>query len=242
MIGLAPALVATAASCGSPTETIQLFDGKDISNWTGFIPQIADNADGHVKPEDQFSVAGGTIVFAGATRGYLRTDGAYENFRLTLEWRWITHDAAGDLRSGVFLRMSRPDGFYPRNYQVEIASTKRGSESGDLWIMGYDRRSLITDAPLNRDSMLDNVAPGTAISSYGAKFRGYRLRRRDAEAPRGDWNRYDIVFDRGHLTVRLNGQLVNEARGAQVTAGAIGLQLEGSPIQFRNISLTPMAP
>jgi repressor of nif and glnA expression len=39
------------------------------------------------------------------------------------------------------------------------------------------------------------------------------------------------------ISVTVNGVLVNEGKNASVTAGAIGFQSEGSPIEFRNIVL-----
>jgi hypothetical protein len=43
------------------------------------------------------------------------------------------------------------------------------------------------------------------------------------------------------ITVRLNSQKVNEATGAEVAAGPVGLQSEGGEIHFRNVRLTPLA-
>ena len=35
----------------------------------------------------------------------------------------------------------------------------------------------------------------------------------------------------------VNGKLMNEATGCQITAGKICLQSEGAPIEFRNITI-----
>ena len=41
------------------------------------------------------------------------------------------------------------------------------------------------------------------------------------------------------MTLRLNGQQVNQATECDVVAGPILLTAEGNPIQFRNIELVP---
>jgi hypothetical protein len=40
--------------------------------------------------------------------------------------------------------------------------------------------------------------------------------------------------------VSVNGDLVNEATNCSATRGAIALQSEGAPIEFRDIVLTPL--
>nr|MBC8868433.1 DUF1080 domain-containing protein [Planctomycetota bacterium] len=56
--------------------------------------------------------------------------------------------------------------------------------------------------------------------------------------PPGQWNDYEIIAKGGTVTLRLNGQQVNQATDCDVTAGPILLTSEGNPIQFRNIELT----
>jgi len=64
-----------------------------------------------------------------------------------------------------------------------------------------------------------------------------------ASKPTGEWNRYRITFRGNHITVELNGQVVNdwdaEPRGKVedfAPRGYIGLQNhEPSPVSFRNI-------
>lgn len=62
-----------------------------------------------------------------------------------------------------------------------------------------------------------------------------------AEKTPGEWNKVDITVDGPSLAVRMNGTLVNEASGAEVSAGPVGLQSEGGEIHFRNVRITPLA-
>jgi hypothetical protein len=43
------------------------------------------------------------------------------------------------------------------------------------------------------------------------------------------------------ISVKVNGQLVNEATNCSETKGAISLQSEGAPIEYRNVVLKPLA-
>ena len=57
------------------------------------------------------------------------------------------------------------------------------------------------------------------------------------EKPAGEWNETEITCSKGHLSVTINGVLVNEA-DCQESEGYIALQSEGGPIEFRNVYLT----
>jgi len=48
-----------------------------------------------------------------------------------------------------------------------------------------------------------------------------------AENPEGEWNVYEITADGSSIAVLVNGKKVNEAKGALVLPGRIGLQSEG---------------
>ena len=53
-------------------------------------------------------------------------------------------------------------------------------------------------------------------------------------------NKFILSFKKGDLTLKINGQKVNEATGCDVIAGYIGFQSEGAEIHFRNIKLTEL--
>ena len=60
------------------------------------------------------------------------------------------------------------------------------------------------------------------------------------EKPHGEWNQYEIILDGGDVTFKVNGVIRALKTGAEETAGTIGLQSEGAPIEFQNITLTPL--
>ena len=62
----------------------------------------------------------------------------------------------------------------------------------------------------------------------------------DSEKPIGEWNRMRIQCIGDRITVHVNGDLVNAATGCSQQEGAICLQSEGHPIEFRSVKLTPV--
>jgi hypothetical protein len=62
----------------------------------------------------------------------------------------------------------------------------------------------------------------------------------DSEKPIGEWNEMEITCRGDEVIVKVNGELVNHATKVSQTRGAIALQSEGTPIEFREIKLTPL--
>lgn len=111
LLGLALLLSASSTQAAEPA---LLFNGKDLSRFTTWLRKTKDK-----DPQKVFSVVDGTIRISGAGYGYLATKESYENYRLTLEYRWgkqkgLDRKALGRegkaLDSGVFLHASGPDG------------------------------------------------------------------------------------------------------------------------------------
>lgn len=76
---LATSILATAI-LSSAQQTIDLFNGKDLSNWKFYLE------DSTAKPEEVFSVKEGLIHIKGTPFGYMYTPETFENFRLHVEW------------------------------------------------------------------------------------------------------------------------------------------------------------
>jgi hypothetical protein len=56
----------------------------------------------------------------------------------------------------------------------------------------------------------------------------------------GQWNQMEVICQKDEIKVFVNCNLVNHAAECSVTRGAIALQSEGRPIEFRGIRLTPL--
>jgi hypothetical protein len=206
----------------APTDTVHLFDGKDLGGWSHVL------VDPKVRMEDVWSVRDGVLVCKGEPLGFLQTTAEYTSFKLVVEWRW-PEGAAARLgktpNSGVLLRVNGEPKPIPRAYEAQLQSGSAGDLYG-FWGM-----------PLEGDPARRREAKGHAMLGDMVGF----TRAEAAENPEGAWNVYEIVVDGPSIVVQVNGKKVNEARGAAVLPGRIGLQSEGGEIHFRKVELTPIA-
>jgi hypothetical protein len=159
-----------------------------------------------------WSVTNGVISCLGKPNGYARTVQAYRDYQLHVEWRW----PAGPGNSGVFLHVNPPDQVWPLCFEAQLQSGNAG------------------ELRLNGGSCLASLAD--------PKTKSLPRRQPSSEKPVGEWNAYDITCRSNTITIRVNGVLQNEAAGTSVDAGAIGLQAEGRPVEFRNLFLEQLPP
>ncbi len=204
------ALVASADErCG---QTVVLFDGKDLSKWTYYL------RDPNAKMEDTWSIQDGVLVCKGKPVGYLRTKDEFENYVLTLEWRWPVGTKRGN--SGVLVHTSTPNalGVWPKSIEVQLAA----GNAGDFWVIGTEL-----------------TVPNVEERRKGRRHINLTD---DSEKPFGQWNQMEITCRGSEIIVKVNGDLVNHATNCSVTQGAICLQSEGAEIHFRNIKLCRLGP
>lgn len=194
---------------------IDLFDGKSLADWEHYLVKP------DVKRSDVWSVRDGLLICKGKPMGYLATKKQFTSFRLTVEYRWAPGRPASN--SGVLMRITGPPKALPKCVEMQL---KAGS-AGDVY--GFHGFKVWGDAA--RAISAENKMIGRL--SGMRKIKG-------AEKKPGEWNRIEITFRGGDLTVILNGEKVNEATGCDVVAGRIALQSEGGEIHFRTVRLTPI--
>ncbi len=61
-----------------------------------------------------------------------------------------------------------------------------------------------------------------------------------SELAAGEWNVYEITCSGAGIELVVNGVLQNVGFDAAFSAGQIGLQSEGGPMEFRNVWLEPL--
>jgi hypothetical protein len=168
-----------------------------------------------VAMEDVWSAQDGILVCKGQPAGYLLTKkDDFENYVLMLEWRW----PEGTGNNGVLVHVTKPGelGVWPRSLEVQLGS----GDAGDFWVIGTTID--VENAEQRRDGRRHlNLSDGD-------------------EKPLGEWNKMKITCRGDEVLVKVNGKLVNHATNVSQTRGAIALQSEGTPIEFRNIKLKPL--
>ena len=199
-------LLVTFSLTGFSQKKEQLFNGKDLKGWTIFV------ADATIKPASFFYVKDGVIETPGVPMGYLRTKKEYANYRLHVEWRYPEKPT----NSGVFIHTVGPDKIWPRHYQCQL----KHLFAGDFIIQDVGLKATVRDTVYVSTEKVKPIASKMKPSG---------------ENKAGEWNSYDIVCKGNTVEVKVNGVLLNYATDCSEAKGGIGLQAEGSKIQFRNI-------
>ncbi len=202
----------TAPSSSQPAASapVVLLHENDLDNWTCDLDQPG------VKLEDVWAVRDGVLSCKGKPTGVLRTKDDYENYMLELEWRWPPGTPGGN--NGVLVHASDPRvlGIWPRSIEVQLQK----DEAGDFWIIGTTLH-VPNEEQRKKNRRYFNLTDGS-------------------EKPMGEWNHIEITCRGNEVLVKVNGVLVNHATDCSVTRGAICLQSEGVPIEYRNIRLMPL--
>jgi len=96
--------------------TVQLFNGKDLSNWSFFLKDPA------VDPATVFTVQNGVIHIKGDPFGYMRTKDIYSEYKLHVEWRYPVEAS----NSGVFIHANLPDTIWLRTFECQLKAGSAG--------------------------------------------------------------------------------------------------------------------
>ena len=214
--GVEGPLLATENATGTGLEGAADLPGR-VSLWNG-----ADLAgwrlvlkDAAADPAAAWDATDGVLRLHSASSGYLRTEASFSDYRLHVEWRWPA-GAPPKSNSGVLVHLRGDDRVWPACVQMQL---KIGS-AGDLIGMETD-------------------LPGAAPAATAGQTRAPHLAE-PSEKPLGDWNACDIYANKDTLEVYVNGVRQNRVPGLPARTGTIGLQLEGQPVEFRNLWLRPL--
>ena len=106
---MAACLGMSVLAAETPTERIELFNGKDLSNWYVFL-----KGRGRSDPRGVFTVSNGVLRISGAELGCITTEKEWRDYRLTVEYRFTAGapDAPGKKApdSGILYHSQGADG------------------------------------------------------------------------------------------------------------------------------------
>ncbi len=204
------------------TKSQSLFNGKDLSGWHVDVPEM--DKDTHAP--SPFIVKNNLLVSLGVPQGHIITDAIYQNYRLEVEYRFPGQPGNG----GVLVHASTPRALYsmfPKSLEVQLMH----GNAGDFWCIAED---IAVPDMEKRRGLKENWG-----ITEGKERRIVKLTDK-AEKPIGAWNTMIIECFNTEIKVWLNGDLVNYGFNCTANEGQIGLQAEGTIVEFRKISLTPI--
>jgi hypothetical protein len=228
-VGLAAGTDASLAGAAAPGKAIKLFNGKNLDGFYTYLRSKGKNQD----PDKVFQVHDGMIHVSGSDFGYIATEAEYENYRLTVEFKWGEKTNApreGKARdSGVLYHFVGPDKIFPKSIEFQMI------EGGTGDIIVVDGASLTVKGVTRNEGRFDRFGKGP-----WQDVAGYRDPKSEVEKPHGEWNRLELIADGDTVKYFVNGKLVNEGTGANPHRGKILFQSEGAEVFFRRIELEPI--
>ncbi len=249
-----------------------LFNGKDLTGWQTYLAiphksvkvNLSKNTEGeYTQPLgfDNDSLNVFTVVtedgkpaikVTGEVFGHIRTTGEYENYHLTVHFKWGTkkHEPRTDKKrdAGILYHsvgVPEKNAAWSQSQECQIQE----GDVGDYFIIGGSTMETRADTSLKP---FFRYKPDGALITFDGSVdergrRGRCLKMGNFEKPNGEWNTIEIytIGDKskhivnGHLVMALeNGRMKNEkGEKLPLTKGKIQLQSEGAEIFYRDIHL-----
>jgi hypothetical protein len=152
----------------------------------------------------------GVIIVSGKPNGYFATKDTYHNYVIRFDWMY-----------------DRPDGLSSdADFKGNSGLLVHIQPPHKVWPQCIEVQLAYKEA-------------GAIFGIFGSKF----LAKKDPDAqkramkPVGQWNQEEVTCQDGSIVCKLNGIEVCRGTGASPDQGFIGLQSEGSPIRFRNLTI-----
>jgi hypothetical protein len=239
---------------------IKLFDGKSLEGLYTFLKDTQ-----YEDPRQVFRVTDGLLHVTGDGLGSVITKNEYRDYHLVLEFKWGPRTwGAREQKtrdSGLLIHSVGADGGYGGTWMPSIEVQIIEGGMGDfILVAGNDKEgqpvplSLTCEAGRDRD--------GEVIWKKGGQRETFDLKNRkrinwfgrdpdwedkinfrgphDVDSPLGQWTRFDVICDGGHIETYVNGVKVNEAFDSHPQQGRIQLQAELAEIFFRRWELYPL--
>ena len=204
-------------------QPLSLFNGIDLQGWHADVPDLEKNP----SLKSPFIVRNGLLVSLGTPGGHLITDKVYQDYRLTVEYRFASTPG----NCGVLVYASKPRalyGMFPQSIEIQMEN----KNAGDFWCIMEDIK--VPDMEARR-------GPKDKWGVSEGKNRRIPNLTDNSEKPAGEWNTMEIECSGREIKVWVNGDLVNHGFDCTTDKGQIAIQAEGSEVEFRKLLLTPVA-
>ena len=241
----------------APTEKVALFNGKDYDGWDLWMRK-----DKFARPaEEVFTVKDGAMHITGEGFGGATTKKAYRDYHLKMQFRF-TGDGFASRKGktadgGLLFHCIGPEGLYGGIWHLSFECNIIQGRTGDLIVVGNmkDHPTLLrakayTDDkghwvpyPNSMTQVKSLIGCGRVDNLY------YDPNWKDVETqpvvpperPYGEWNDLELICAGDTAEYILNGKTVIKLFDLAPSAGRIQLQSECHAIEYRNISIEPIA-
>ena len=199
-----------------------LFNGRDLTGWHADVPEM----DTNTQAKTPFIVRNGLLVSLGRPGGHLITDSVYQNYRLTVEYRF----AGKPGNCGLLVHASTPRALY-KMFPKSIECQMMHQNAGDFWCIVED---------IEVPDMEKRRGPKEKWGITEGKERRVKNLTDSSERPLGEWNTMTVECVGNTIKVWVNGDLVNDGFNCTASKGQIALQAEGSEVEFRKVLLAKL--
>ena len=199
-----------------------LFNGRDLTGWHADVPEM----DTNTQAKSPFIVRNGLLVSLGRPGGHLITDSVYQNYRLTVEYRF----AGKPGNCGLLVHASTPHALY-KMFPKSIECQMMHQNAGDFWCIVED---------IEVPDMEKRRGPKEKWGITEGKERRVKNLTDSSERPLGEWNTMTVECVGNTIKVWVNGDLVNDGFNCTASKGQIALQAEGSEVEFRKVLLAKL--
>ena len=233
---------------------VELFNGKNLDGWYTYIKDKGKNID----PNKVFTIQNSMIRISGQEFGCITTNDEFQNFRLTVEFKWgeLTWEPRVDKArdSGILLQSIGEDGAVGGIWMNSLECQLIEGGTGDFIVVGDGSKNFSLTCPVapekQDDSYIFNPDGNPVTINEGRinwiardpewkDLKGFRGAK-DAEKPVGKWNKIECVVKDGNIKIFLNGILVNQAIDSQPRKGKIQIQSEGAELFIKRVEISPV--
>jgi len=245
----------------SPVERpIKLFNGEDLTGLYTWLlsTKCAD-------PKRVFRVHDQLLHITGDGLGSVITKRRYRDYHMVLEYKWGDRTWGERKKrardSGLLIHSTGKNGGYHGIWMPAIEVQIIEGGVGDfILVTGEDEQGA--PVPLSLTSRVSRHANGEVVWNNAEDLEvfnldnlhrvNWRLRdphwqdemgfrgKRDPDSPKNEWTKLEVICDKQHVQVFVNGTIVNEAFNAYPSEGHIQVQSELAEIFVRRWELLPL--
>jgi hypothetical protein len=241
----------------APTQKISLFNGKNYDGWDLFMrkDKFADSA------EEVFTVKDGAMHVTGKGFGGVTTKQAYKDYHLKMQFRYVGEGYASRKNNtadgGLLFHCIGPEGSFGGIWRLSFECNIIQGRTGDLIVVGnmrdyptllrakafVDKNGRWEPRPTEKTAVKSLVGCGRVDNlMYDGTWKDVASQPVvPPERPYGEWNDLELICDGDTAEYILNGKTVLKLFDLAPAGGCIQLQSECHGIEYRNITIEPVA-